>query len=342
MNKSEILIEKYKNILNDSNSGTIIISTPENLYQNKKLYSIFKCKCGTTFTREMYIITKDKLYYCSGKNCKNIDTIHRSHNRITDDELDIFMKKSNIKTYTRIEKNGSTYVRQICQCGKEFDVILNSIKNKKYKSLCKDCAQSLSRTEMYDINTFENKFKTFIEEKGSTLLSPYISATDKISIKCSTCNSTLEQIPNYVYYWKSIQCQKCRPSGISISEKEVFNFIKNIYDDTHSNDRKLIYPKELDIVAGNIAVEYDGLYWHKNQSKLHLDKTEKCEEKGIQLFHVFENEWKYKQHIWKSVLSSKLGKTDRTIFARKCTIKLITAKEINIFCEQNHLQGFAR
>ena len=50
--------------------------------------------------------------------------------------------------------------------------------------------------------------------------------------------------------------------------------------------------------AKEIAVEFDGMYWHSEENKpqnYHLNKTNLCEAKGIQLVHIFEkNEWLYK------------------------------------------------
>ena len=67
------------------------------------------------------------------------------------------------------------------------------------------------------------------------------------------------------------------------------------------NCRNIIAPLEIDIFipSKNIAIEYDGLYWHSSnkfsgrtiEKKYHLNKTEQCLKKGIKLIHIFENEW---------------------------------------------------
>ena len=84
-------------------------------------------------------------------------------------------------------------------------------------------------------------------------------------------------------------------------------FIKSITDfELVIGSRKIIPPQELDIFipAKKLAIEYDGLYWHsidsKGQKDYHVNKTNNCEKHGIQLIHVFENEWIFKQDIVKS------------------------------------------
>ena len=68
-------------------------------------------------------------------------------------------------------------------------------------------------------------------------------------------------------------------------------------------------------------------------------KTQKCLEKGIQLIHIFQDQWLYKQDIVKDRIKNIIGIYNNRIFARKCTIKEIKAKECNDFLDINHIQG---
>lgn len=101
--------------------------------------------------------------------------------------------------------------------------------------------------------------------------------------------------------------------------------------------------RELDIYIPEkkLAIEFDGLYWHSEVNKennYHFIKTEECERKGIQLIHIFEDEWKYKQEIVKSRLKGLLGLNER-MFARKCDCKQISYDESKNFLDMNHIQG---
>jgi hypothetical protein len=71
----------------------------------------------------------------------------------------------------------------------------------------------------------------------------------------------------------------------------------------------------------------------------HITKSNKCEELGITLFHIWEYDWKYKQDLIKSMLKYKFGKVQDKIYARKCHIKLVEPNEKNIFLDNNHIQG---
>ena len=69
-----------------------------------------------------------------------------------------------------------------------------------------------------------------------------------------------------------------------------------------------------------LAFEFNGLYWHNELNKTnnyHLNKSNLCEEKGIQLISIWEDDWVYKQDIVKSMILNKLNKTKNRIYARK-------------------------
>ena len=130
-------------------------------------------------------------------------------------------------------------------------------------------------------------------------------------------------------------------------EKEISDYIKSIYNgELLCNDRQLIQPNEIDIYLPNLNIgfEIDGLYWHNEINKpdknYHLNKTIECENKGIRLIHIFEDEWIYKKQIWKSMISNILGKTNHKIYARKCEIREINdSKIVSEFLNTNHIQG---
>ena len=142
-------------------------------------------------------------------------------------------------------------------------------------------------------------------------------------------------------------CTKCNPIAetTSILENELKNFIKTLNIKSINNETLLLENnQEIDIYFPDhkLGIELNGLYWHSNLFKnnnYHLNKTKECENMGIQLLHVFDNEWVYKKEIIKSIIKSKLGLINTKIYARKCVVKEIKLNESNSFLENNHIQG---
>ena len=147
------------------------------------------------------------------------------------------------------------------------------------------------------------------------------------------------------------RCLSCHPflgngNGSSVYENELLDFICSVYSGkVVHGDRTVLFPLELDIYLPEkkIAIEFDGLYWHSEKrgkdESYHLGKTEACERNGIRLLHIFEDEWKSHRQIVEDRIRSILGVGQSRVFARKCELKEVPAKESNAFLEKNHLQG---
>ena len=140
-------------------------------------------------------------------------------------------------------------------------------------------------------------------------------------------------------------CPKCHNlvSG-SRHENEILKIINEFYDgEVIQHDRNVLNGKELDIYLPkvNLAIEFDGLYWHRDDKNSALWKTEECEKNGVHLLHIWENEWIHKRNIVIDRIKSLLGLNER-IFARKTKIKKLDDKTYREFVEKYHIQGYVR
>ena len=95
------------------------------------------------------------------------------------------------------------------------------------------------------------------------------------------------------------RCFKCEPRKQIIKsqeEIELTEYCKHFYSNILENDKTLIYPLELDIVIPEkkIAIEFNGIYWHKNKKGYHNMKSTRCEKIGYRLIHIWEDEWREK------------------------------------------------
>jgi len=118
------------------------------------------------------------------------------------------------------------------------------------------------------------------------------------------------------------------------------------------NNRSVCGGRELDIYfpEKNFAIEYNGVYHHlfkpsgpsyalQKDKSYHLSKTETCEKQGIQLIHIFSDEYARHPEIINSLIRHRLGYTLETLHARKCEVREISPTTKNEFLNNNHLQG---
>ena len=202
-------------------------------------------------------------------------------------------------------------------------------------------------------NTLKNFFIKLIENKNIlSRVEPLFSQKDYMGVdrkylykwKCKKCGMVFED-----HLHSNIpRCRFCYPvlNGSSAMENEISDFCKTFNYNLIKNSKSIISPFELDIYIPDkkLAIEYNGLYWHSElngnkDNNYHLNKTLLCKEKGIQLIHIFEDEWINKQDIIKSIITSKLGLIKNKIFARKCIIKEASYEDACVFLNNNHIQG---
>lgn len=276
---------------------------------------------------------KHKDICCASKNCSEIPKFNKStHNFKTFCEIehdDIIQIKRDKAKKTYQEKYGVINPNQI------KDLVRNNKVPHIYKN--KHHMQN-------NIKNIENYNKEYIEK--NFIIDKHLK---------------LDKMTQYFNISKMTAYNKLSVLGIKyIKQNRIELEIKEFLESLEPykiilNDRRLIGPKELDFIVQDLAIEFNGLYWHSyglnntnaNQGDIyftknrHLDKTEACESKGIQLYHIFENEWKdpIKQELWKSRIRYKLNKIPDSIMARKCIIKEVHTLEANEFSNQNHLQG---
>ena len=227
------------------------------------------------------------------------------------------------------------------------------IKKRENNNLLKNKTKYFSQNHLKNI---DNLNKEYIENhfiKNNILL---------INEYCQYFNFTLNTAYSYL---REFNIKYKRKTQIEEEINIIFN--KKFVIENNS----LIKPFQIDLLSLNygIGIEYNGLNYHsfgkskhsflnnfreeyipinntkyKNYQK-HLMKTNLCEDNGIQLFHIFENEWidPIKKNIWISMISSKLKENQIRIYARKTYVKLITKKQeiktLNEFLIKNHLQG---
>lgn len=103
--------------------------------------------------------------------------------------------------------------------------------------------------------------------------------------------------------------------------------------------------KELDFYFPEykIAIEFNGTYWHteihgNKDRNYHYNKWKECDELGITLLSISEDEYKNNKEFWFNKILYMTKKLNiKKIHARKCEIKEL--KNITDFLNKHHLQG---
>jgi len=142
-------------------------------------------------------------------------------------------------------------------------------------------------------------------------------------------------------------CTLCNPIGVQFSEfeTEIVRFLEP-YNIAIERNKKILDGGEIDIYLTDfkIGIEANGIYWHSEffkSSNYHSNKTNIAISKGISLIHVWEDDWKTKRDIVKSIILNKLGLNSSKVYARSCKVKEVDSKDYRKFLDENHIQGYS-
>ncbi len=297
---------------------------------------------GTPQTQEV----KDKLSKANKERYKN-GAVHwnqgLTHSEATKEKIRQTLIGNNISPETK-QKQKDAILRK-----KDNGTFTPGMLGKKHSEETKSLLSAAGKKRNIAINAAK------LEEHKAQCLSNNILLKEKIDnthfiLECLDCNTQFQRTANVFHqsknYYKDL-CPTCFPiKGISDMEIELHEFIKSIYDEEILfNDTVVLGGKEIDILIPklNIGFEFDGLYWHSikvNTDKNHLlYKTQFAHNKGIKLYHIFEDEWKSKKEIVKSRISHLLKVPKEKIHARHCTISKIENDIKNTFLDEFHIQG---
>ena len=258
---------------------------------------------------------------------------------------DVFIENSNKKHNGKYDYSKVKYINnrtKVCIICPEHGEFWQTPSNHMYGYGCAKCANSLN-AENHTSNTdiFIEKAKLIHLNKYDYSKVKYINNRTKVCIIC----------PEHGEFWQTpdahLSNKGCPKCGRVMSNPE--DEIVNVLDKFCSQQRNhtILKGKELDIFIPSlkIGIEYNGLRWHSEEfgkdHRYHLDKLNKCNEQGIKLIQIFEDEWINHRKICESKLRQICGlNTNPKIFGRKYEIREISNKnEAYDFLDKNHIQG---
>lgn len=360
--------KKYDNVVLGNTITVKVFDIPK-----KSSYAI-QCKCDEcerTYEQRIYrnldvcgycLTRKRMLNNTLGKNkkkheCSDVPTLIQlskeygkqhiaSHFNVTITVVNRWLKEHNIimKRYKGLitlktdeeEQEVVNKIRDMISKDKHLSDIVNelALTRQVIKNLMKKHGiQSVSKFDKWkqQFDYIVSNIDVFVDENRTKTLNE-IANDHKLSIEqLKKAFKHCDILPKIHSYNKSKGEIECRDFIRSLNlHCDSYRFEKLYEIDCFVNDKKF-------------GIEYCGEYWHKydpiqNNRNYHKNKREFFSKKGITLMTIFENEWKNKNDIIKSMIRTRLGKVEK-IYARKCSVSKIDRIAAENFHIKNHISG---
>lgn len=309
-------------------------------YKNKNSEIEYMCSnCGLSDIKKYSLIVARQKKFCI--DCTIGDR------KLMLEEVKKRLEEKNLQLISDFSKYKlSTTVLEF-KCIKCSDIIKTSVCHiSRANWLCPTCSPPMQRisektraSELYLVGV--------CNDRKIEMISDYEDYKNKFSVmsfRCLEKNHIFDDIFVNVIS-RTHGCTKCNPK--SIQETEIFDFVRSIAPDAIQSCRTLIAPKEVDIFvpSANLAIEFNGLYWHSEKQKekdYHLRKTKECAAAGATLLHIWEDQWsdETKREILKSMIRYRLNAVTEKIGARKCkVVRFDKNNQFKNFFEENHISG---
>lgn len=313
----------------------------------------FICNHGHHYisTPKNRVMQKNGCPYCSGKKTivgkTDIFSVYPEYEKFWD------YSKNTIKPEDVSRSSGKKYW-WICDKGHSYDMSPNTKFGGKKIQNCPVCSGHRVQKDYNDLLTTNTTLcREWNYDRNTQDPSEYSRGSkEKVWWKRQKGHSFKSVIKERTRPRKNRNsptgCPICN-ANFSFTEQEIADFVTSILSpDTvvMRNDRSCIYPKELDIYIPDkkIAIEFNGLYWHSETAgkdrRYHYDKWKQCNDQGVQLITIWEDDWLNKRSIVESMLAHKLGVHDgAAVYARKTVVEEIPFVIAKDFLDKYHIQG---
>lgn len=321
------ILDRRKELPICDHCGNYYSITTKNQYFNQNFCSR-KCGNNNEKTRQKTINTHRERYgvdYCTQN--KEVLEKQRKTNLEKYGVEHVLQKKdfSDKKKKTMLKRHG--YITCF-----EDPEIQEKIKEKNLEKYGVEYpAQKHLPKETFDIINNKEKFAEFIKDKTS------YEVSKELGILRNHFHTLTRRYDVQDLYKRTPR---------SYLEVEMEEFLDDLSIKYEVSNRTVLNGLELDfyIPEYNLAIEMNGIYWHSSKfvsdKNYHYNKWKKCDDSGIHLISIFEDDWVNQNTKVKNMIKTHLGLKVKGIPARKTYIQKIDAKSAKPFLEKYHLQGF--
>lgn len=301
-------------------------------YRNRRGYLTIDCKKHGEFVQ-----AADK--HLAGQGCP-ICKQQVSTDKRTRTEEEIFAEATAVHngryTYKRLSREGVPTLTVVCKEHGEFSQNMQSHLAGQGCRLCYN--DSVSARKTMSLDEFIQKAREIHGDRYTYTELPRVRGERmRLSINCKF-HGKFEQLAN-----DHLGGHGCPSCSLRVSQPniEIKALLESLGLTVEAEKRIGPSRKTVDIYLPelNLAIEYNGNYWHSSKfvsSEAHREKQELCASGGWRLVYINSDEWKFRQHAVVAYLKMLTGKVS-TVHADSAEIVEVTQQEASEFLDTHSL-----
>lgn len=306
-----------------------------------------KATCKKKYGKESYLGTRECVEKTKKTSREKYGAEHPSQAEVVKQKIINTNKRKYGKNYFAETKEYKEKIKKTCQTryGVNSVMQVNEFKEKAYQT---NLEKYGVRHVLQNKQIKQNMENTCLERYGVQHYSKtpeYQNKRKKTCIEKYGVESPLQH-PSIMKQMMKTRLDKYGKLWVNLgkTEQEIKEWMISV-GINHNGSHILPSGKEVDIIAGEIGIEYCGLFWHNELSPqprdrlYHYNKYKECIQNNIRLITIFEDEWDTRQEQCKDFLLSTFGIFEQRIYGRQCDVQEITNKQCKTFCEAYHIQG---
>ena len=320
--------------------------SPKDIYYNDKGSYFFICpSCGKSHSKSL---DRVRVTGATCFNCNWYSSVLEKRGSLLDIRNDLASQLDEEKSGVLAKDLLPNDTRQLWwRCEKGHSFKRSPHERMKSKGICPVCD---GKELIVGYNDFESNYPELVKYWCTDLNDVLPSEVAKNSSKliwwiCPICSEVYQsRVDDRT---RSVGCPECGTRGyVSQEEKELVANIRSWGIELEENVRLFSDSRrsvDIFIPSKNIAIEFNGLYWHNERvvgRSYHYDKYKDCKELGVNLLYVWEDDFTHNREVLYKTLKRKLGVSkERKVGARNCTCREIDYSSASDFLDRNHIQG---
>ena len=265
----------------DKNSGL----TPADVKPNSHNKVWWKCSKGHEWQATISNRTMGRgCPYCSGKKVLNGYNDLQANNPTLAKEWNY--EKNNGLAPVNVTSNSNKKVWWRCNKGHEWQAMISSRNKGHGCPYCSGLYVIKGENDLQTVNPSLAKEWNY-EKNNESTPSEFLANSEKMV--WWMCNKGHEWQASIANRNNGRGCPICNSErNTSFPEYVIVYYLKKYGLDVVHSFRDKGYELDIYIPSKNIAIEYDGSFWHKNKAKKDLEKNFKCRKDGIKLYRIRE------------------------------------------------------